>query len=111
MHEMALVRGIIDICQQHAAGRQVLALEVEIGELGGVVAEALEFCFEACSKETVLEGARLSLIQIAGTGLCQECGALTPINALFSPCGSCGSYQVVVQSGEELRVRSIEVED
>ena len=111
MHEMSITQGIIDICEQHAAGRRVLSLEVEIGDLSGVVPEAIEFCFEACSQGTLLEGARLNIIRLCGQGRCQNCGAITPLTELFGACAHCGGYSVIVESGEEMRVKEIEVEE
>jgi hydrogenase nickel incorporation protein HypA/HybF len=111
MHEMSITQGIIDICEQHAAGRRVLSLDVEIGELSSVVPEAIEFCFEACSQCTVLEGARLKIIRISGRGRCQDCGGETPLESVFAACVRCGGFRVVIEAGEEMRVREIEVEE
>jgi len=111
MHEMSITQGIIDLCLQHAGGRRIMSLEVEIGELSNVVPEAIEFCFEACSRDTLLEDARLVINRIPGKGLCQECGAETPMTELFAACSSCGSCQVRITAGEEMRVREIEVAD
>jgi hydrogenase nickel incorporation protein HypA/HybF len=108
---MSITQGIIDLCLQHSGGRRVNSLEVEIGELSTVVPEAIEFCFEACSRETLLEGAQLTIKQIAGRGLCQECGSETVLKELFGACVHCGSNRVVIIAGEEMRVREIEVED
>lgn len=110
MHEMSITQGIIDICEKHAGGRRVLSLEVEIGELSNVVPDAVEFCFEACSSGTLLEGAHMNIIQVPGKGQCQDCGAETALSALFGACQFCGGYRVSVLSGEEMRVREIEVE-
>jgi hydrogenase nickel incorporation protein HypA/HybF len=111
MHEMSITQGIIDICESHAGGRRVLSIDVEIGELSSVVPDAVEFCFEACSHGTLMEGARLNIIRIPGRGHCLECETETPLTALFGTCQSCGSYQVKIVSGEEMRVREIEVDD
>ncbi len=111
MHEMSITQGIIDLCLQYAGGRRVMALEVEIGQLSGVVPEAVEFCFEACSRGTLLEDARMTITRIAGRGLCQECGAETDLEELFAGCGSCGSHRVRITAGQELRVTEIEIED
>lgn len=111
MHEMSITQGIIDLCLEHAGGRRVRSLDIEIGELGTVVPEAIEFCFEACSRETLLEGARLNIIRVPGMGLCQECRRQTPLAELYDSCRLCGSSLVSVITGEELRVREIEVED
>ncbi len=111
MHEMSITQGIIDLCLEHAAGRRVHSIDVEIGELSSVVPEAVEFCFEACSRETLLESARLVIIRVAGRGLCQECGRETPLPELYAACQHCGSNRVAIMAGEELRVREIEVDD
>ena len=110
MHEMSITQGIIDICEKHAGGRRVLSLDVEIGELSSVVPEAVEFCFAACSSGTLLEGAHMNIIRVPGRGHCQDCDADTALSALFGACQSCGGYRVAILSGEEMRVREIEVE-
>jgi hydrogenase nickel incorporation protein HypA/HybF len=89
----------------------VLSIDLEIGELSSVVPDAVEFCFEACSLGTLLEGARINIIRVPGRGYCLDCAADTPLDALFGACQSCGSYQVKIVSGEEMRVREIEVDD
>ena len=111
MHEMSITQGIIDLCLEHAGGHRILSLDVEIGELSNVVPEAVEFCFEACSKGTLLEGARMAIIRIRGTGHCKECERETPLTELYGSCRHCGSHRVAVMTGEELRVREIEVDD
>jgi len=111
MHEMSITQGIIDLCIEHASGRRVRSLHVEIGELSSVVPDAIEFCFEACSRETLLEGARLTIVRIPGVGKCLECGQQTPLAELYDPCRHCGGNRVTVVAGEELRVREIEVDD
>lgn len=111
MHEMSITQGIIDLCLEHAGGRRVRLLDVEIGELGSVVPEAIEFCFDACSRDTLLEGARLNIIRIPGMGLCQECRQETPLAELYGSCQHCGSNRVTIVTGEEMRVREIEVDD
>jgi len=111
MHEMSITQEIIDICQKHAGGKKVRSLDVEIGELSSIVPEAIEFCFEACSKETDLEGALLNIIRVPGVGLCRDCGAKTRLQLLYDACSNCGSFSVVIESGEEMRVKEIEVDD
>jgi hydrogenase nickel incorporation protein HypA/HybF len=111
MHEMSITQGIIDICEKNAGGRRVLSVDVEIGELSSVVPDAVEFCFEACSQGTLLQGSRLTIRRIPGRGHCQTCGADIPLSSLYDACPSCGEYLVSITAGEEMRVREIEVED
>ncbi len=110
MHEMSITEGIIEICQSHAGGQRVVSVDVEIGELGSIVPEAVEFCFEACSIGTSLEGARLNIIRVPGMAHCLECGAEMGVTSLYAPCERCGSYRLQIVAGEEMRVREIEVE-
>lgn len=110
MHEMSITQSVVDICEKSAEGRRVLSVTIEIGELSGVVPDAVEFCFEACTRETLLEGARLVIERVAGRGECPTCGAEFPVRTYFDPCPGCGGYGVRVVAGEELRVKELEVE-
>lgn len=110
MHEMSITQGIVDLCLEKGGGRRVLSVIVEIGELSGVVPDAVEFCFEACCRGTAAEGACLEIRRIPGRGSCTACGAEFPRAEIFAPCPSCGSYAVATVAGEELRVVELEVE-
>jgi hydrogenase nickel incorporation protein HypA/HybF len=111
VHEMSITQGIIDLCLEHAGGRRIRSLIVEIGALSSVVPEAIEFCFEACSRGTTLEGASLVIVRVPGRGRCLECGQETPLAELYGECRQCGSSRVTILAGEELRVCEIEVDD
>lgn len=111
MHELSLTQGIVDICRQHAQGRRVSSVTLEIGLLSGVVPEAVEFCFAACCADTLLENARLVIERPEGRGVCDACGKEQVLEQLYTPCNECGGYGIRVTAGEEMRVREIEVED
>lgn len=111
MHEMSLTQGVIEICQHYSEGRRVKSVVIEIGSLSGVVPEAVEFCFEACARETEVEGARLEIRHLTAQGQCLECKTMQQIEQLYDPCSNCGSYMLEVISGKEMRVLEIEVED
>lgn len=110
MHEMSITQSIVEICENNAAGRRVLSVTLEIGELSGVVPEAVEFCFAACTSGTLLDGAELIIEAIPGSGHCSGCGADFPRSAYFEPCPSCAGYNVELRAGDELRVKELEVE-
>jgi len=111
VHEMSITQGIVDICLQHAAGRRITSVLIEIGTLSGVVPEAIDFCFSACSCDTTAENARLTILQTEGRGRCLECMLEQPVERLYNSCRQCGSYSLVILSGEEMRVVEIEVDD
>ena len=110
MHEMSITQSAVDLCVEHAGGRRVLAVNLEIGELSGVVPEAVAFCFQACTVGTLLEGARLTIERVAPAARCQECGRTSRITDYFDPCPACGSHRLTLEQGEELRVTELEVE-
>jgi len=110
VHELSITQGVVEICIAHARGRRVSSVTLEIGALSGVVPEAIEFCFDACTRETLLEGARLVIEQVPGRGSCSSCGAESVLHAYYDPCTACGGYGVSIVAGEELRVKELEVD-
>ena len=109
MHELTIAQSVVAICEGHANGRKVSDVVLEIGELAGVVPESIEFCFEACAKDTLLQGARLKLEIVPGIGCC-SCGYRGRVASLLDPCHSCGEYGMTIVSGQELRVKEMELE-
>ena len=61
MHEMALTQSVVDAVCEHAAGRRVYSVKVEVGALCAVVPDAMTFCFEMAVEGTVADGARLDI--------------------------------------------------
>ncbi len=70
MHEAKLCLSLIDMATRRLAdGERVLSLRVEVGELCGVVPEALAGAFPICSSGTRAAGARLDLERKPGRDL------------------------------------------
>ena len=95
------------VCEAVPDG-QVLAVTVEIGTLSGVVADAVRFCFDACTRGTRLEGARLEVIDVPGLGRCGSCQRELDMQELVTQC-PCGNPFLEILRGRELRIRSVEV--
>lgn len=113
MHELGITQRIVEIAAEtaHAQGaKKVLSVTVEVGALAGVVAEALAFCFEACSAETLLAGSRLIVREIPGLGRCGDCGAEVDLAPYTLACAACGSFALERLQGEELRLIEVEIE-
>lgn len=108
MHELAITQSVVDAVCEHAAGRTVLSVRVEVGALTAVIADSMQFCFELVTEGTVAEGARLDIDQPSGSAHCQDCGADFALTDLVVLC-PCGSANVDVTSGRELRILSMEV--
>lgn len=109
MHELAITQSVVDTVVERTAGRRVCGVRVEIGALSGVVADAMSFCFELAAAGTPIEGATLEIDVVAGQAHCRTCEADFALDTLILLC-PCGSADVAVLSGQELRIRSVELE-
>ena len=113
MHEVGITRSLIEIAERHAreqGAAKVLSVTVAIGALSGVVPEAVEFCFEACTRGTFLAGARLIVERVPGKGKCRACSAETELDPHTFACPACGALALERLEGEELRVIELEID-
>lgn len=112
MHEVSLAEEILRIVESTAveqAFSKVEGLTLEIGDLAGVEAEALEFALTHMATGTLLEGATLTLLTVPGSGYCKLCRVRAPIEFIQSPCPKCGEQPLLDLEGTELRIRDLEV--
>jgi hydrogenase nickel incorporation protein HypA/HybF len=110
MHELGITRHIVAICCEHAAGARVARVTVEIGRLSAVLPDAVRFCFDVCSRGTLLESAHLEIVETPGLGRCRRCDAQIALAVPYGRC-ACGSASLKIVGGEELKVRSLELAD
>jgi hydrogenase nickel incorporation protein HypA/HybF len=113
MHEMSLCIGMIDIVRDQAlreGASRVTAVRLEVGALAAVDAESLRFCFDAVTRGTLAEGARLEIDTPAGRGWCLGCDSAVAVARRFDPCPTCGSHRIQVTGGDEMRIIELEVE-
>jgi len=108
MHELALAESIVDMVAEHAASRPVQRITVEIGALACVMPDALRFCFGLAATGTVLEGARLEIIEVKAAARCRACGDTFFQDTFWAAC-RCGERDFERLSGEELRVKEYEL--
>ena len=113
MHELGITQSIVEIAERTAKQQgvgKILSVTVEVGSLSGVVPEAMEFCFEACSKGTLLEGAQLLIDNVPARARCQNCAREFLLEELLACCPECDSAASELLSGEELRIKEMEVD-
>jgi hydrogenase nickel incorporation protein HypA/HybF len=116
VHELAIVESLLESVSETVRGigdakaerPRVAAVRLEVGKLSCVAPEALRFCFDVCSRGTLLEGASLEIDEIPGRARCQRCGAETSIASYVDVC-ACGGIDLRVLAGEELRVKNLEL--
>ena len=113
MHEMSLAESVLQLIEDAACKQKftrVKTVWLEIGQLACVEKEAMRFCFDEAMRDSIAQHARLEIVETAGRGQCGKCSLEFPINALYEACPGCGSYQVRVTGGDEMRVKELEVE-
>lgn len=113
MHEMSLAEGVIQIIEDAAKAQnfsRVKTVWLEIGQLAGVEVEAMKFCFDAVTRDSIAQDATLEIIQTPGQAWCLHCAEVVNVQALYDVCPKCGSHQVQVTGGNEMRVKELVVE-
>lgn len=109
MHELSITQGIVSAVSEHASGRPVKRVVLEVGRLAGVMTDAIEFCFDIVALGTPLEGATLDIRLIEARARCRACGTEFVLDTLIRPC-RCGSHDVERLSGEELNIKQYELD-
>jgi len=108
VHELSIANGIVEICAARAGAARVTRVRLEIGRLSAVLPDAVRFCFDVCARDTVVQGALLEIIETKGLARCRDCGGEVPLVRLAGRC-RCGSANLCVIAGEELKVREMEI--
>jgi hydrogenase nickel incorporation protein HypA/HybF len=108
MHELALMESLVSAVEQQLPRSRVTLVRLEVGKLNGVTPEAMRSCFDTCARGTRLEGASLEIVEVDGLGRCRACNADVRIDPPVAVC-PCGSQELDVVAGQEMRVLSVEV--
>ena len=123
MHEFSIASeiwaSVREAARQHGKGR-VKAVKLEIGALNLIEEDQLRFWLEALAERDGSAGVELQITTLPPRARCGECGAQQEIVLLAEPglahvpravtCPTCGSANVTLEGGRELRVVSAEVE-
>ncbi|NYG45138.1 hydrogenase nickel incorporation protein HypA/HybF [Bradyrhizobium sp. IAR9] len=113
MHEMAICLGIIQIVEEevrHRSLSRVRSVCLEMGALSHAAPEAIRFCFAVVARRTVAEGAVLNIVELPGVAWCMSCSKSVEIARRGECCPFCGSYQLQVTAGEQMRVKKLEID-
>ena len=76
MHEMSLAMAVVDQVEETGRAHGAVGVEevrLQVGELAGVVPDALHFCFELACAGGLLAGARLTTEAVPGRARCADC--------------------------------------
>jgi hydrogenase nickel incorporation protein HypA/HybF len=110
MHEMAIAEQLIETVLSTAIqnnARKVEEVDLEIGEMRLVVPSALELAFEVVSQGTIVEGAKLNIVERAITMQCNNCEQIFPAEIGNFVCPSCKKAEGRIIEGNEILITSI----
>lgn len=113
MHELSLCESILqtlEACARTQAFHRVKTVYLEVGALAAVDPDALRFSFDAVTRTTLADAARLEIIDVPGAGWCETCRVTSAVRQLFDACPRCGDYPLQIITGDGLKIKQLEVE-
>ncbi|MFW6357903.1 MAG: hydrogenase maturation nickel metallochaperone HypA [Chroococcales cyanobacterium] len=112
MHEVSLMENTLDLALNYAkeqGATEIHWIKLKVGELSGVIPEALEFAFDVVIQGTIAEKARLEIETIPVIAHCPTCDLDFPPSDLIYECPSCHQFCFEVCQGKELELASLEI--
>ena len=113
MHEQSIVESLLALALENAEkakASKILRIYLVVGELSGVVEEAVNFYFSFLTKDTIAAGASLFFMQTPAQLRCRNCNTVYNPEKLNYHCPKCHEQQIEIISGRELYIDSMEVE-
>lgn len=114
MHELSvclsLLREVERIARENKAGR-VTKIAVTVGPLSGVEPDLLQNAYPLAVAGTIAENAEFVIDVSDIVVRCSRCGAESPARPNRLLCGECGDYRTNLVSGDEMVLRSLELDD
>ncbi len=112
MHEMSLCQSILQTLEEQARVRKFSRVErvcLEVGPFSGVEVEALRFGFDVVMRGSLADTATLEIVETPAQAWCFACAETVPIVQRYDACPRCGSHQLRVTGGDELKIKELEV--
>ncbi|KTC86565.1 hydrogenase maturation nickel metallochaperone HypA [Legionella brunensis] len=113
MHELSFCRSILEIINKYVSEikcQRVKKIYLEVGQLTAIDENALKFGFNIAAVGSIAEDASLEIITIEGKAVCDFCRKTVRLKHYYDGCEICGRFLLKVIQGEELRVKSMEVD-
>jgi hydrogenase nickel incorporation protein HypA/HybF len=114
LHELSIAQSVIEAVQAEAArhpGSKPLRVGVRIGELAAVDPDALQFGFEALTRETQLDGLQLEIQFCPRRHGCLDCGSEFDVKDFDFRCPKCQSTRNECVSGDQLEMAYLDLEE
>jgi len=107
-----LCNAIQQVVGRAAGDRAVLVVHLSVGRLRQVVPDTLRYCWELVTADGPLAGSELAIESIPVSARCRSCTADTTVSeVLVLLCGSCGSPDLELLTGEEFMITTLDIAD
>jgi len=113
VHELSIMESALSLVTHQASvsgARRVHVIRLRIGQISGVVPEALELAFQALAPGTVAAEARLDIEHVPARFWCPACENEFVAGELFAQCPGCGRPSADLRAGREMEVASMEID-
>lgn len=112
MHEVSLMQDTLILAVRHAreqGAQRIHRLTMRIGDLSGVVPDALEFAFDVVARGTMAEGASLEIRRVPIRCYCAGCEREFEAADMCCECPHCHRPTADIRGGREMELTSLEV--
>lgn len=114
MHEVGIMKSALDIAEQQAlaVGATIIhEIRLRVGQLSGVVPEALDHAFVILKEGGMAENACLVIDYVPAVCWCSKCNGEFESSGMFCICPACGTPSGEIRMGRELEIVSLEVDE
>lgn len=88
---------------------KIVSVTIVVGNMAGIVADSLLYCFDTIKQGTIAEEAVLIIEEVKATADCPDCNKRIEVGHFDFACPDCGSV-IIPEGGQELYVKDIEIE-
>jgi hydrogenase nickel incorporation protein HypA/HybF len=112
MHEASIMQDVFDLAfaqLEAESATRISRLRLRVGDLAGVVPEALMFAFAAMKGDTPAAHAELELERVPMRLACGRCEREFGAESYPVECPKCGAWGAEVRQGQELDLVLVEL--
>ena len=112
MHEQSIVESLLSVVLKSAEQNQaerIVTINLVVGDLSGVVEDAVNFYFNFLARETIAAGATINYRRVPVKMRCRDCRNVFEPEHLDLKCPECSGRNLDIIAGRELYVESLEV--
>jgi len=112
MHELSIAGEMLDIIQETLGEPKILiSVEMVLGALSGVSADALQFCFTELAEQRGFGRPNLDIVERSAVLRCHQCGKTETANTLDATCPACGSRNRQIVGGYECHLEHVTLQE